>query len=424
LSSILPAIVSGIAFLVALRIFPMLHPVQIWTGSWAIATVLYALRLLPYRDLSWLTAGLICGAVVVFAAGALLGAQLAGRRPVSRSMRAEARSIEVAAWLAIGLLGVTFAAFIAQLVSRYGVARVLRVSPEVKLYLAGGEAPLSGTYVDVAIAATAICALAGGLAEAKSRRRWWLFAAAACGASVYFSTSRAFIAVALTAGLAALLYSGIKLDRRKLTATVLAAGVIGVTIFIGLGSVLGKTYGNSSIGQFDNFFSRHPSVTWLALPYQDTTAGIPALDLLAGVSTTWGTAHGCATAPIPCGILRKLGVPAERVPVAGPFTSIPLQWNGYTFLDRFLIDGGTALSLVLVAITGLIAGYLWARARAGSAVSILVYAASVPSLVLAYRQNLIATVAVAAVIAIALLLLARPLARHWAASRRSDGLLA
>src|SRR2546423_9768871 len=69
LSSILPAVFTGIAFVLALLRLPALHPTQVWTGSWAVASVLYSLRLLPYRDLSWLTAALICGAVVVFAAG-------------------------------------------------------------------------------------------------------------------------------------------------------------------------------------------------------------------------------------------------------------------------------------------------------------------------------------------------------------------
>src|SRR6185437_7441218 len=111
-----------------------------------------------------------------------------------------------------------------------------------------------------------------------------------------------------------------------------------------------------------------------------------------------------------CDVVRKLGVPAVRVPVTAPFTRAPLQWNAYTFLDRFLIDGGTALTLVLVAATGTIAGYLWARARAGATVAILVYSISAPALVFAYRQNLIELVLLAAVLAAVLLLLARVLA--------------
>jgi hypothetical protein len=406
LSSILPAVVTGIAFLIAVRRLPLLHPVQLWTGSWALATALYALRLLPYRDLSWLTAGLICGAVVVFAFGVSLGARAAGRRRVPSRALAEPKVVELAAWLSLALLAVTLAAFMAQLISKFGATRVLQISPEVKLYLSGGEAPLSGTYVEVAIAAASICALAAASASARGPRQWWLTVTAVCAASVYFSTSRAFIAVAIVAGLAALVMAGMKIDRRRLAGMALTAVVLIAVSFIGLGSLLGKTYGNSGIGQFDNFFSRHPAVSWLALPYEDITASIPALDLLVGVSPTWGSAHGCATAPIPCGVVRKLGVPAVRVPVAGPFTKAPVRWNGYTFLERFLIDGGTALTLVLVAITGLLSGYWWARARAGSAAGIVIYAISVPALIGAYRQNLIEFVAVAAIVGVGLLVLA------------------
>jgi hypothetical protein len=420
LSSILPAVFTGIAFLLAIRRLPALHPVQLWTGSWAVATVLYALRLLPYRSLSWLTAGLICGAVVAFAVGVPLGAGIARRRQVSRGARQEAEMVVLAAWLSIALLAVTLAAFLAQLISRYGVIDVLRISPEVKYYLSGGQGPFTGTYVDVALAATTFCALAAALANARRLRRRWLVAATACAGTVYFSTSRGFIVVALIAGLSVLVVAGMNVDRRRIAAVSLAAGLVILAMFIGLGALLGKTYGNSTIGEFDNFFSRHPVARAFALPYQDLSASIPALDLLVDASPTWGVAHGCATAPIPCGALRKLGVPTLRVPVAGPFTKPPLQWNAYTFLDRFLIDGGTALTLVLVAITGVLAGYFWARAQAGSTVGIIIYAISVPALVSAYRQNLLEVVLLASLLGVGLLLLARLLwsfrlllARRW-----------
>jgi hypothetical protein len=415
LSSILPAVFTGLFFLVALRRLPLLHPIQLWAGSWAVSTALYALRLLPYRSLSWLTAGLICGSVLAFAAAAALGARIAGRRPIrrpiARGVREDAAAVALAAWLSLALLAVTLTAFLAQLISRFGVTRALRITTEVKVYLSSAEAPLSGGYVEIAVAAGALCALAGVLAGAGRSRRLWLIAAIVCSATAYFSTSRGFIAVALIAGLTALGVAGVSVHRRALLAMLLAAAVAILALFFGLGAVIGKTYGNSTIGQFDNFFSRHPTVSSLALPYQDMTAGIPALDLLVASSTTWGRAHGCATAPIACGVVRKLGVPTVRVPVAAPFTKAPLQWNAYTFLDRFLIDAGTALALVLVAITGAVAGYLWARARAGSTVAVLVYAISAPALVFAYRQNLIELVFLASVLGVCLLFAGRLLAR-------------
>src|SRR5262249_55638526 len=135
-------------------------------------------------------------------------------------------------------------------------------------------------------------------------------------------------------------------------------------------------------------------------------------------SPTWGVAHGCATAPVVCGALRKLGVPEVKVPVAGTFTSAPLPWNAYTFLDRFLIDGGVGVTLLLVLVTGLVSGYLWARARARTTLGILLYAVAVPALVGAYRQNLIELVALAALITVFLLLASRRLVRAPPVARR------
>jgi SAM-dependent methyltransferase len=376
----------------------------LWTGSWAFSTVLYALRLLPYRNLSWLTAGLICGAVTAFAGGASLGARIRPRR-APRPPGGQAQAVELAAWLMLALLGLTFVVFVSGLVSRFGLGQVLQISRSVKLYLSGGEAPLSGTYVEIAIAATTMCALAAATVTDPARRRRWFAATIACSSTVYFSTSRAFIIVALIAALAAYLLVGAAVNRRLLAAGAVVAVAVALGLFTGLGAVLGKTYGNSTIGAFDNFFSRNQIARPLALPYQDATASIPALDLLTTTSSTWGIAHGCATAPIACGVLRKVGVGALRVPVAGPFTRIPLQWNGYTFLERFLIDFGTGLTLVLVAITGALAAYLWRRAREGSVANVIVYAISVPVLVAAYRQNLIEIGLVASVIAVSVFVL-------------------
>jgi hypothetical protein len=319
--------------------------------------------------------------------------------------------VHVAAVLAVGLLAVTLAAFLAHLIAKFGVSHTLRISAEVKVYLSSNEAPASGVYVEFAIAAAALCGLASGRASTRRARRGWLLTAAASAATVYFSTSRGFIAVALASALVAAALGRGAMPRRRMLAGALAAAVVVVALFVGLGAVIGKTYGNSSIGQFDNFFSKHPAFSSLALPYQDATASIPALDLLVRYSPTFGVAHGCATAPVVCGALRKLGADVVRVPVAGQFTALPLQWNAYTFLDRFLIDWGPVLTLVLVAITGLIAGFLWALAGSGSTVGILLYAISAPALVAAYRQNLVELVVIAAVLAVLALLAGGRLSR-------------
>lgn len=440
LSSVLPAVFCGLAFLVAVRRLPFLHPTQVWTGSWAVATVLYALRLLPYIHLSWLTASLICGSIVAFAVGVPLGERIAriggdgsatgpilsapGAPGPSGSWAGERGAVELAALVALGLAALGLAAFLAHLIAKFGIAHVLLISPGVKVYLSSNEAPLSSTYVEFAVAAAALCALAAARAPGGRARGGWLVAAVGSAATVYFSTSRGFIAVALTAGLAAFALGMTDAYRRALVRLAVAMVIVTVLLFIGLGAVIGKTYGSSTLGDFDNFFSRHPALSSLALPYQDVTASIPALDRLVEHSPTWGVAHGCATAPIACGALRKLGVHTVRVPVAGTFTSAPVPWNAYTFLDRYLIDGGVAITLVLVAITGGVAGWLWALARARRTIGVLVYAITVPALVGAYRQNLIELVAIAAVIALALVLGARRVLRAPPVRRRMAALSA
>jgi hypothetical protein len=94
-------------------------------------------------------------------------------------------------------------------------------------------------------------------------------------------------------------------------------------------------------------------------------------------------------------------------------------------LDRLLIDGGTALTLMFVAIIGTLVGYLWRRARAGSTIAILVYAMATPALLAAVRNSLFVLVVHSAAIAAVLLGIARVLSpraeRLWPALTRALG---
>src|SRR5207253_621139 len=163
------------AFLVAARALPLLHPTQVWTASWALGTVLYSLRLLPYIHLSWLTASLICGSIVAFAAAAPLGERLA--------CRSRAR-------------------------------------------------PAATGIGDVS-------ALAAGRASSRRARRGWLVAATGSASTVYFSTSRGFIAVALAAGLTAFALAMSDAHRRALVRLTLGMVVVTFVLFVGLGAVIG-----------------------------------------------------------------------------------------------------------------------------------------------------------------------------------------
>jgi len=60
---------------------PPLHPVQLWTVPWAVASALYAVRLLPYRTLSWETLGIAVGATLTFSVAALAAERVKVRPP-------------------------------------------------------------------------------------------------------------------------------------------------------------------------------------------------------------------------------------------------------------------------------------------------------------------------------------------------------
>src|SRR5439155_21539525 len=109
--------------------------------------------------------------------------------------------------------------------------RVLRISPEVKAYLSGGAGPVSAAYVDVAFAATALCALSAALTSAGARVRWLLATAVSAG-TVYFSTSRGFIVVAVITGIAAFALGASDVDRRRLAIISLAALPVILATFI------------------------------------------------------------------------------------------------------------------------------------------------------------------------------------------------
>src|ERR671924_12425 len=72
-------VLSATAVWVTLRL-PPLHPAQLWAIPWAAAGMLFALQLLPYRELSPLAAALAAGATVAFVGGTVVGQRYVGRR--------------------------------------------------------------------------------------------------------------------------------------------------------------------------------------------------------------------------------------------------------------------------------------------------------------------------------------------------------
>jgi hypothetical protein len=411
--SALPSLLLLAAFAVALVRLAPLHPIQIWSGSWALASTLYALRLLPYRHLSWLTVALVCGSTLAFALGALVGERV-GRRAFARRERPLARSLDpaavrLAAGVALFACALLLAVFLAQLTARYGVLNALRVSRPVRLALVDGGAPRSFVYGRFAVVAAALCALSAVLAQDGPTRRRWLLAAAAAAATLYFSTGRQLLVDALLVAASVFVLGAAQpLPRRRLALLAATLATVTLVIFVAVGSLIGNTYQSGSESKFDNFFSRRPAISWLAPAYAHASAPLPALDLAVKVSSTWGRAHGCATAALECRLLGHAGVPVDSEPPAPPFTQAPLPWNAYTFLGSLLVDGGTALVLVLVGLCGALLGALWSLHRSGSAYGTLAYAFAVPALVWAYRQNLLDVELAAALLTLAM---------AWAATR-------
>jgi oligosaccharide repeat unit polymerase len=419
--SVLPSLVLLTIFMVALIRLPPLHPIQIWSASWTLALMLYALRLIPYRNLSWLTVVLICGGTLSFALGTLAGEGI-GRRIFSRDMRPPPQTlaptaVRLAARASLLIGAVLLAVFLGQLTLRYGLVSTLRVSRPVRLALVSGAAPKSFLYARFAIVAAGLCSLAAVLAVDRASRRRWLLACACAISSLYFSTGRQLIVNALIVAVVVfVLASGRSIVRGRLISVTSRLALLTLVIFVGVGAVIGNTYQTNAESKFNNVFSRHAAISWLAPAYAHASAPIPALDIAVKVSSTWGRAYGCATAAFECRMLRHVGLNVDEEPPAPPFTQAPLPWNAYTFLGTLLNDGGTALLLVLVALCGSLIGVLWSLHRSGNAYGTILYAFSVPALVWAYRQNLLDAEAGAAFLAIGLV---------WATTRayRSSRLL-
>jgi oligosaccharide repeat unit polymerase len=407
LRSVLPSLVLLTIFVVALVRLPPLHPIQIWSASWALALMLYALRLLPYRGLSWLTVVLICASTISFALGALAG-EWVGRhiflcRVQPRPQTLAPAVVRLAARTSLLAGAALLAVFLAQLTLRYGLVSTLRVSRPVRLTLVSGSAPKSLLYSRFAIVAAALCSLSALLAVDRASRRRWLLACACAIGSLYFSTGRQLIVNALIVSVVVfVLAPGRPSVRRRLISVAARLALLTLVIFVGVGAVIGNTYQTNAESKFDNVFSRHTAISWLAPAYAHASAPIPALDIAVDVSSTWGHVYGCATAAFECRMLRHVGLNVDEEPPAPPFTKPPLPWNAYTFLGTLLDDGGTALVLVLVALCGSLIGVLWSLHRSGSMYCTIAYAFSVPAMVWAYRQNLLDVEADAAFIAVGL----------------------
>lgn len=371
---------------------PALHPAQLWTIPWALAASLFAARLLPYKSLDVITALLIVGGTAAFVSGSLVGERALARHlgpkgTLSASPESPA-SHSLAADLAFAALTLTLSAFIAQIIRGFGVRAALISSPEVRLAIGGGATPVTIKYVYFAFAAVALCTLAGAREQERGGSRRWIVAAILAGCSMYFATGRSNIVLALLIGLLTWGMARPKsITRSQVAITLGAVLIIGLLVFSIGGAIIGKTFSANEVSTIDSVFTRHKSLSILAVPYEYASTPIAGLQREVELSSTWGQGHGCATLAFVCQIIRRAGVPVEPEPAIRAATKAPLRWNTYTGLDYWLIDGGLALMAPIAFAFGAMVGGLWTAARSMHASAIILYAIFSSTLLFSAYQN-------------------------------------
>ena len=394
MSALVLAVVLSLGALLALRRLPPLHPAQLWILPWSVASMLYALRLLPYRPLSASALFLILGGSVAFmtaawAAGRPAGRRLpAGQKTSAEISRAEYPVVSRAAALLLPLAAVWLGAFMVQVSLRFGLKAAFVSSADVRLGLGAGALSLTIKYVYASFAAALVCGFAGALAGSPRARIHWLLAAAACVLSTYFTTGRSnLVTAALLAGLPfAVVHRDALTLPRLLGATAATAVLVLGALLIG-GGIIGKTFSNSELATIQTPFTGHSWSEQLALPYEYATAPIAAFNELDAIAPTWGRTAGCATLSAGCSVLSALGLPAHAEPPIRAFTGPPLPWNTYTALDSLLIDGGPALVIPFAAILGLITGRAWRVAVTLTPLGIIFYSMLATATLFSSVQN-------------------------------------
>jgi oligosaccharide repeat unit polymerase len=347
---------------------PPLHPAQLWSVPWALAAGLFALQLLPYRELSVLTCALVAGATLTFVAATVVGDRyVRGRLSSAASVRADYELVALAAVGALVLTALLLIAFLWQTTQRFGLHDALVSSVDVRVAIGEGAAPVTIKYVYAAIAACALSGVAAAQAPTTKPRIAWAFAAAAAVASLYFSTGRSTLVYGVIIAMTAYLLGKPGLPKRsRFLLGVGAIACLAVSVHILGGLIIGKTYANNAdLQQTPGFFSSHREFRTFALPYQYASAPIAALDIQVDASTPLGTTYGCAVLSEACSVLSDFGADVDPVRRIRPFTRPPLSWNTYTSLDAPLLDAGVLGAIPLIAIVGSLVGGVWAGAQAG-----------------------------------------------------------
>jgi len=380
------AVTLIVAAAAALRRLGALHPATLWLVPWAVATSLFALRALPYRSLTLTTAIIIAGWSALFCLGTLWGRSTCERHGVHSSFgRVRRRLAHVVppdpgrvapvAALAAVLSTAGLMLFLGQVASIYGVRAAIVSDAYVRQAISEGTTAYTIKYIYLAFAAAALAGLAAGRAKSPGERRRWIVVAVAMVAMQYFSTGRSnLLLAAVMASVAYFLADPHAISRGRVARVAAGIGLASIVVFLGMGSLLGKSFDASDVRTFDNTFVRHETLSPFALPYQYVTAPLPAFDLVRRVTPDTGRG-GCMTLRPACSAGEKLGLGMTPEPALTGFTGGPSAWNTFTALYAPLVDAGPILGGLIILAEGVLFGVLWAMARRGSAYAISSYAA-------------------------------------------------
>lgn len=373
--------------LLCFRRLGLLHPATLWLMPWAVMTMLLAMQALPYRGLTASTAAVIAIWTTVFCAGTLIAPRMLRERFPPDAGAADASGLGLAAALACALAATGLAAFLVQVAATHGLRAAIVSDADVRLDIGAGATPYTIKYIYFAFAASALAAVAAGRA-ASPRARWtWILVAVLMIGLQYFSTGRSNLflaAVMACSGYA--LAAARPISRLRTALAVAAVGIMTAAAFVGMGSLLGKSFENSEIATYDNVFVRHDVLRPAALPYQYVTAPLPAFDILRQVTPEAGRG-GCRTLSPLCSIGRRVGVPVSPEPSLTGYTADPGAWNTFTALYGPLVDGGPLLGTLIVVALGSLFGLLWAWVRSGSVYALVAYAVMSSALVYSTVEN-------------------------------------
>jgi oligosaccharide repeat unit polymerase len=379
----LPAVALVIVFLLtavwSLVRLPPLHPLQLWSIPWSIASLCFALGLLPFIEISWLAAGLILGATAALGLGVAGGERLYSRNarePAPGDADALQALLRPAALMAIGLTAIFLLAFLIQLSLRFGLEDALITNSDLRRAIGEGDFPITVKYIYANLAALALTGAMAGLASRTRVSKGWIATLLLLIATNYFTTARSNIFLAVVvAGVAFFIFRQRWPGWRSMTIGISVMVASSLILFVALGSLVGKEV--DAFPEFQkvpNFFQDQGAISELAIPYRYLSSSIPAFELQVQQSSLTGQTYGCAMLTEACVALETTGLDVDPVPRVKAFTAPYFEWNTYTALDLPLIDFGKLFLVPIFALIGVLVGLSWAAARRLRAAGGVVYA--------------------------------------------------